>query len=125
MKSVYYVGIDVDDKAFHGHIVTPNKETIPFVTRPSAAALVARIKELLKSKNLGDDIRVCYEAGYLGFSLQRELREKGLACEVIAPGLIPIVPGRSSRKTDRLDSLKLAEFYAAGMLVFVTELATR
>ena len=59
--------------------------------------------------------RVCYEAGPTGFGLARHLRDAGLQCDVIAPGL---VPRRSSDrvKTDARDARKLALLYQGGML---------
>jgi transposase len=59
--------------------------------------------------------RVCYEAGPTGFGLARHLRQAGLECDVIAPGL---VPRRSSDrvKTDARDARKLALLYQGGML---------
>src|SRR5712692_8025007 len=38
-------------------------------------------------------VRCCYEAGPTGFGLYRHLRERGIACEVVAPGLVPQRPG--------------------------------
>ena len=35
------------------------------------------------------ELRCCYEAGPCGFALQRFLTERGIPCDVIAPGLIP------------------------------------
>jgi hypothetical protein len=34
-------------------------------------------------------VRCCYEAEPTGFDLYRYLREGGIACEVVAPGLVP------------------------------------
>ena len=38
-------------------------------------------------------VRCCYEAGPTGFGLQRHLVERGIDCEVVAPGLVPQRPG--------------------------------
>ncbi len=54
----------------------------------------------------------------MGFSLCRELLERGFDCSVIAPSLIPTLPGKQT-KTDRLDSMKLASFFKAGLLTAV------
>src|SRR5438105_11347663 len=59
--------------------------------------------------------RCCYEAGPTGFGLYRHLRQRGIACDVVAPGLVPSRPG-DRVKTDRRDSRKLARLHAAGLL---------
>src|SRR5918996_3214745 len=45
------------------------------------------------------DARCCYEAGPTGFGLYRHLTESGIACAVVAPGLVPARPGERF-KTD-------------------------
>ena len=42
-------------------------------------------------------VRCCYEAGPCGFDLQRYLHTKGIACDVIAPALIPRRVGQSGQ----------------------------
>ena len=59
--------------------------------------------------------RISYEACYIGFSLCRFLRKSGIHCDIIAPSLISLKTG-TRVKTDRLDALKLAEFYARELL---------
>jgi transposase len=61
------------------------------------------------------DLRLCYEASGAGFVLQRWLAGMGVACEVIAPSLIPKAPGERV-KTDKRDARRLAKLYAAGLL---------
>jgi transposase len=56
---------------------------------------------------VGTAVRCCYEAGPCGFDLQRSLRAAGIACEVIAPALIPRRVGNRV-KTDRRDAAQLA-----------------
>ena len=53
---------------------------------------------------------LCYEASYVGFSLQRDLRGRGFDCEVVAPSSIPRRAGKAVKK-DRIDAKELAEFY--------------
>ncbi len=60
-------------------------------------------------------ILVCYEAGPTGFGLARHLRGLLVACDVIAPGLIP-QKAADRVKTDRRDARKLAEDLRAGSL---------
>jgi transposase len=64
-------------------------------------------------------LAVCYEAGPGGFDLLRVLSELGVACDVIAPSLIPVRAG-DRVKTDRRDAKKLVRLYRAGQLSFVT-----
>jgi transposase len=60
-------------------------------------------------------VRCCYEAGPTGFDLYRYLVERGIVCEVVAPGLVPERPG-DRVKTDSRDARKLARLYAGGLL---------
>ena len=75
-------------------------------------------KALTKIALPDEQIRVCYEASYLGFSLKRQFDKVGIHCDMIAPSQIPVYP--SDRiKTDRLDSMKLAKYYKQGLLKIV------
>ena len=64
------------------------------------------IDKLGGAKNL----KVCYEAGATRHALYWQLAKLGIACEVIAPSLIPRKPG-DWVKTDRRDAEKLAQSY--------------
>jgi transposase len=61
------------------------------------------------------DLKCCYEAGPTGYVLYWQLTQLGVACEVIAPSLIPTKAG-DRVKTDRRDAEKLARCYRAGEL---------
>ena len=63
-------------------------------------------------------LAVCYEAGPGGFDLLRLLRRIGVACDVVAPSLIPVRAG-DRVKTDRRDAKKLVRLYRAGELSYV------
>jgi len=63
-------------------------------------------------------LAVAYEAGPCGYDLFRFLSGMGVACDVIAPSLIPIRAG-DRVKTDRRDAKKLVRLYRAGELFFV------
>jgi transposase len=69
---------------------------------------------------LGDPERlaVAYEAGPCGYDLFRLLSRVGVACDVIAPSLVPVRAG-DRVKTDRRDAKKLVRLYRAGELSFV------
>lgn len=116
MKTILFVGLDVDDTAFHATIIDQNTgETWYFKCRPNSAQL---IEKLLKIHGRAEDFRVCYESTYLGFSLCRKMREQHFHCNVIATSLIPELAGNKI-KTDRRDSQKLAEFYMKDLLTIV------
>ena len=66
----------------------------------------------------GEGLAVCYEAGPGGFALWRLLTGLGVACDVVAPSLIPVRAG-DRVKTDRRDAKKLVSLYRAGLLRFV------
>jgi transposase len=63
-------------------------------------------------------VQCCYEAGPCGFALQRYLTTQGIACEIIAPSLIPRRTG-DRIKTDRRDARQLALLYRAGALTAI------
>ena len=63
-------------------------------------------------------VQCCYEAGPCGFELQRYLATRQIACDVIAPALIPRRAG-ARVKTDRRDAAQLAILYRAGALTAI------
>lgn len=112
-KVKYYGAIDVDDSHFNVALINSYKhELLHFKCSSNVNAMIKKVKQ----KNIKlKDLQLCYEATYLGYSLFRELKSKGIACEVIAPSLIPKTPGKKV-KTDRLDCIQLAQYYLKGML---------
>jgi transposase len=63
-------------------------------------------------------LAVGYEAGPCGYDLLRLLGRLGVACDVIAPSLVPVRAG-DRVKTDRRDAKKLVRLFRAGELSFV------
>lgn len=63
-------------------------------------------------------LRFAYEAGPSGYGLYRYFTGKGLACDVVAPSLIPRRPG-DKVKTDRRDAVELARLLRSGDLTAV------
>jgi transposase len=63
-------------------------------------------------------LAVCYEAGPCGYEPYRLFERMGVACDVVAPSLVPIRAG-DRVKTDRRDATKLCRLYRAGALSFV------
>ena len=116
MKEILYVGIDVDDKSFHGAgLCDETGEIFEFKSKPTKAALVMKLRKLEKK---GFKLKTCYEATYIGFSLHRFLESEGIDNTIVASSLIPELS--SDRvKTDRLDSMKLAKYFAKDLLTSV------
>ncbi len=82
------------------------------------------IRKLVGRLGKAEQLRVCYEAGPCGYVVYWQLAELGVACEVVAPSLIPVKAG-DRVKTDRKDAEKLARCYRAGDLtpVWVPDVA--
>ena len=113
MKEVLYIGIDVDDKAFHiAGYCEATGGILEARCRPNKGALIAKLKLWQKD---GFELQTCYEATYIGFSLHRFLKSKGIKNKVIAPSLIP-EKASDKVKTDRIDSKKLAMYLAKDLL---------
>jgi len=66
----------------------------------------------------GKELRFVYEAGRCGYYLYRQLKEKGLACKVVGPSMVPKKSGERI-KTDRRDAVNLARLERAGELTAV------
>jgi transposase len=110
-----HLGLDTSKNAIlvgilHPDEVCPDTEKI-FSDEASVRRLIDRF---------GDPagLRVCYEAGPTGFGLYRLLRSMGVACDVVAPSLVPRSPG-DRVKTDRRDCRRLARLHRAGELVAI------
>jgi transposase len=115
-QEIIFVGLDVDDKAFHIGIVNSGTGEIhELVSRPTASSFHQKMKAWRGPKY---KVKVCYEASYIGFTLQRALMGLGWECEVISPNQIPREFG-AKVKTDRLDALKLANYYSKGLLTAI------
>ena len=118
-QNIIYIGLDVDDTQYHGSALNKSTgEVLDFKCRPTLKGLMGQIAKLHKVFP-GSAFRICYEASYIGFTLQRDIADKGVHCDVVAPTRIPNPRGRQI-KTDRIDAAQLAQFYANGLVTLVT-----
>jgi transposase len=117
-EDITYVGMDTHKEMNHVAILIAGSTEPITDSFPNTAEAVKRFVRKLKKRAPDQEIRCCYEAGPLGYALQRSLIGLGLDCVVVAPSLIPIKPGERI-KTDRRDARKLAELYRAGLLTEV------
>jgi transposase len=76
------------------------------------------IRRFIQSLGGPEGLAVSYEAGPGGFALWRLLTSMGVACDVIAPSLVPVRAG-DRVKTDRRDAKKLVGLFRGGLLRFV------
>lgn len=96
-QTIIYVGLDVDDTQYHGSALDKHtREVIDFKCRPTLKGLLGQL-ERLRKQFPGCALRVCYEASYIGYTLHRDLAEKGYRCDVVAPTSIPIRAANTSR----------------------------
>jgi hypothetical protein len=80
-KKIVYVGVDVDDTAFHGAgIILETGELFEFKCKPEHGVIRKKLNELFGDKY---EIHLCYEACYLGYALYRILRKAGRHCEAV------------------------------------------
>lgn len=108
-----FVGLDVSKDSISVAIADAGREAPRYFGEiPHAPEAVRKL--LLKLGKV-TEIEACYEAGPTGYGLQRLLTKLGVRCIVVAPALIPKRPGERI-KTDRRDSLRLAQLLRAGEL---------
>lgn len=77
------------------------------------------IRKLLKVIKDFSIVKVCYEAGPTGYDLKRQLDKAGVACDVIAPCLIPTTMNAKRRKNDTRDAKALAQLLSQDQLVAI------
>jgi len=110
-----WVALDVHKLSIVAAVLPPSGGQ-PEVTRiETTEKAVRRFIAKLGGPN---GLAVAYEAGASGFALWRLLTSMGVACDVIAPSLIPVRAG-DRVKTDRRDAKKLVGLQRAGLLRFV------
>lgn len=112
-----FIGLDVHKRSIVVAVWGPGERQVREERLPHERAAVARWARRWKQAAKGK--LVCaYEAGACGYALQRQLEGLGIACQVVAPSLVPRKPGERI-KTDRRDARKLAEYLAGGHLTAV------
>jgi len=109
-----WVGVDVHKSSYAVAVLSRNGVSHNFIAPPDNYGL---IKQFL---DRGVSIKyLAYEAGPTGFGLYRACQTSGIEAMVVAASRIPRMPGKTV-KTDRIDSKRLAECLARGMLKPIT-----
>jgi transposase len=106
-----YIGLDVHREFFVASCICDGVAVKRCRMPGTAEAVVA----LVKKEFPGATVLAAYEAGYSGFWLHRKLEAAGISCIVVHVNSIE-VSSRDMVKTDKRDSLKIAEQLAVGRL---------
>ena len=114
-EKLRFLGLDVHAETIAVAVAEPEGEVQSLGTIPNRAE---SIRKLIKKLGPADKLRACYGAGPTGYVVYWQLAELGVACEVVAPTLVPVKAG-DRVKTDRRDAEKLARCYRSGDLTAV------
>jgi len=114
-EKVRFLGLDVHAETIAVAVAEPDGEVRSLGTIANRAE---SIRKLVKKLGPIEQLKACYEAGPTGYVLYWQLAELGVACEVIAPTLVPMKAG-DRVKTDRRDAERLARSYRSGDLTAV------
>jgi transposase len=115
MSKIRFIGLDVHADTIAVAVAEPDGEVRSVGIIPNRLESVRKMVDKLGPAN---QLKACYEAGPTGYGLYWQLTMLGVACEVIAPTLVPVKAG-DRVKTDRRDASKLARCYRAGDLTAV------
>lgn len=108
MKRIVYVGIDVHSTNFTFCALEPvfgdhDRVFANTQMKPGYQSVIRYINNLKAVLPYEIEVIVGYEAGCLGYTLMRQLKEKGIECLVLAPSTMSVQKGKR-RKTDRRDA---------------------
>lgn len=106
------VGIDVHLKSWDVSIWFDKEHIRSFRQPPEATKLIATLKRDYPNAQF----HCAYEAGFSGYSLQRQLNGADIPCIVVNPADVPQTDKGRKTKTDRSDSKRIAEALHAGQL---------
>jgi len=99
-----YVGIDIPKRSWNVSIVLSGIKLSTFSMVPNVKALFS----YLVSHYPNGIYKVVYEAGFSGYWLSRELQSLGIETLIVNPADIPTSNKERDRKSDKVDSGKLA-----------------
>jgi transposase len=107
-----YVGLDVHKKSWSVSISTQYGQYKSFSQAPEVDKLV----HYLHHHFPGAQYWSTYEAGYCGFWIHDQLKDKGVGCLVVNPADVPTKNKERRRKGDRIDCRKLSRSLRNGDL---------
>ena len=115
MNQITHIGLDVHKDSIAVAVLRPNTTEVDERVIPNTPEA---LRKLLRRHDDPASLRVCYEAGPTGYDTRRLVTSLGVACDVIAPSMIPRRSGVRV-KTDRIDARNLARLHRAGELTSV------
>jgi transposase len=115
MNQLTHIGLDVHKDTIAVAVLRPDTIECDERVIPNTPEAVRR---LLARYPDPSQVSTCYEAGPTGYDTHRLITSLGIACDVIAPSLIPKRSGMRV-KTDRIDARNLARLHRAGELTSV------
>ena len=106
--------MDVHEESFSLCCYTNEKEQAEFPQRVAGHySKVLNYIEAMRFHYGNDVLFICgYEAGCLGFTLQRQLASHGVKCDILAPTTMPQPKGKKIIKTDKRDAKNIARCLA-------------
>ena len=107
-----YIGIDVHLKSWSVTVLSENSVLKKFSQVPDASSLF----KFLSVNYPGASYHSVYEAGFCGFWIHRQLEKFGITNIVVNPADVPTRSKEKLRKTDSVDSSKLASELRSGSL---------
>ena len=116
MKSIIYIGMDVHKNSYSLCAIYGKTGEILGETKISSdIKLIEKFINNAKKKiNEDVDVLAGYEAGGLGYSLYWQLKEKGIACNILAPTTMQRSAKNKVIKNDRRDAQMIATNLANG-----------
>ena len=107
-----FIGLDIGNKSWKTSIMTQEFEHKTFTQPPKIDVLV----NYLHRNFPGARYHCVYEAGYQGFWIHDELKERGVNCLVVNPADVPTTHKEQRHKTNGVDARKLCRNLRTGEL---------
>ena len=107
-----HTGLDVHKKNWSVSLYLNDVFVRTFHQESSGQALLQH----LQTNYPGGTYKACYEAGFCGFSVQRELSRLGIECSMVNAADIPQTNKGMLSKTDAADSRRIGEAFAKNLL---------
>ena len=100
-----FCGVDVHKKNWRVNIQDSEFELEDFSQNADAVLLHKHVNR----KYPGATVKVCYEAGFSGFSAQRWLSNQGIDCRIVNAADVATTDKEKRQKSDKIDARKLCE----------------